>query len=113
MVRLEQITRGTLLKGILPSGPVTVVDVRWHGSNVIELFYKDPSGRPGTELVFRDREPALEIVTPGRPWNLEADAAALRLVSEALRIRLAHLFDPLLAVHTSLIEPLPQPSPGA
>lgn len=107
MVRLEQITRGTLLKGILPGGPVTVVDVRWHGSNVIELFYKDPSGRPGTELVFRDREPALEIVTPGRPWNLEADGAALRLVSEALRIRLAHLFDPLLAVHTSLIEPLP------
>ncbi|MDW8215255.1 MAG: helicase-related protein [Roseiflexaceae bacterium] len=27
--------------------------------------------------------------------------------SEARRIRLAHLFDPLLAVHTSLIEPLP------
>jgi SNF2 family DNA or RNA helicase len=30
-----------------------------------------------------------------------------RLVSEAQRIRLAHLFDPLLAVHTSLVEPLP------
>src|SRR6185503_10517065 len=31
----------------------------------------------------------------------------LRLTSEAYRIHLAHLFDPLLAVHTSLIEPLP------
>ena len=30
-----------------------------------------------------------------------------RLVSEAQRIRLAHLFDPVLAVHTSVIEPLP------
>ncbi|WP_246584498.1 helicase-related protein [Thermus brevis] len=30
-----------------------------------------------------------------------------RLVSEAHRIRLAYLFDPLLAVHTSLLEPLP------
>jgi superfamily II DNA or RNA helicase len=29
------------------------------------------------------------------------------LVSEAHRIRLAHLFDPVLAVHTSLVEPLP------
>jgi len=28
-------------------------------------------------------------------------------VSEAYRIRLAYLFDPLLAVHTSLVEPLP------
>ncbi|EKP95441.1 DNA/RNA helicase, superfamily II, SNF2 family [Thermaerobacter subterraneus DSM 13965] len=107
MMRLEEITRGALLAGLLPSGPVTVIDVRWHGSNVVELFYKDASGRPGTELVFRDREPMLEIVTPGRPWNLDADGAALRLVSEALRICLAHLFDPLLAVHTSLIEPLP------
>ena len=31
----------------------------------------------------------------------------LRLVSEGYRIHLAHLFDPLLAVHTSLVEPLP------
>ena len=31
----------------------------------------------------------------------------LRLVSEAYRIHLAYLFDPLLAVHTSLIDPLP------
>ena len=30
-----------------------------------------------------------------------------RLVSEAHRIRLAHLFDPLLAVHASQVEPLP------
>jgi superfamily II DNA or RNA helicase len=29
------------------------------------------------------------------------------LVSEAHRIRLAHLFDPLVAVHSSLVEPLP------
>ena len=28
-------------------------------------------------------------------------------MSEAQRIRLAHLFDPLLAVHTSVVEPLP------
>ena len=29
------------------------------------------------------------------------------MVSEAHRIRLAHLFDPVLAVHTSLVDPLP------
>ena len=31
----------------------------------------------------------------------------LRLASEAYRIKLAHLFDPYLAVHTSMVEPLP------
>ncbi len=40
-------------------------------------------------------------------WRLDADAGHLRLVAEAYRIRLAHLFDPVLAVHTSLVEPLP------
>src|SRR5207247_7911122 len=37
----------------------------------------------------------------------DGDGSLLRLVSEAHRIRLAHLFDPVLAVHTSLVDPLP------
>src|SRR5206468_10219051 len=43
----------------------------------------------------------------GRPWSFDGKGARFRLVSEAHRIRLAHLFDPVLAVHTSLVEPLP------
>ena len=35
------------------------------------------------------------------------DGALFRLVSKAHRIRLAHLFDPVLAVHTSLVDALP------
>ena len=37
----------------------------------------------------------------------DGDGARLRLVSEARRIRSAHLFDPYLAIHTSRFEPLP------
>lgn len=43
----------------------------------------------------------------GRPWSFDGDGALFRLVSEAHRIRLAHLFDPMLAVHTSIVDPLP------
>jgi len=86
---------------------VTVVDVRWYGSAVVELTYKEATGRLGGTLLYRDNEPALEIVTRGRPWSFDGDGAMFRLVSEAYRIRLAYLFDPFLAVHTSLIEPLP------
>jgi superfamily II DNA or RNA helicase len=95
------------VKGILPDGLVTVVDVKWHGSAVVELTYKEASGRLGNELLYRDREPTIEIVSKGRPWSFDGDGAMLRLVSEAYRIRLAYLFDPLLAIHTSLVEPLP------
>src|SRR5213076_1303391 len=41
------------------------------------------------------------------PWSFDGDGSLLLLVSEAYRIHLAYLFDPLLAVHTSLVEPLP------
>jgi superfamily II DNA or RNA helicase len=107
VAKLEDLTRGATVRGILPDGLVTVVDVKWYGSNVIELTYKDTAGRLGSQLVYRDNEPTIEIATVGRPWSFEVDGARFRLVSEAQRIRLAYLFDPLLAVHTSLVEPLP------
>jgi SNF2 family DNA or RNA helicase len=107
MATLEDLTRGTTVKGILPTHNVTVIDAKWHGSDVVELTYKDSNGQPHTEILFRDRESTLDIVTEGQPWSFDGDGALLRLVSEAHRIRLAHLFDPLLAVHTSLVEPLP------
>src|SRR5262245_36113608 len=107
MARLEELTRGAAVKGVLPNALVTVVDAKWYGSNVVELTYKDASGHLGNELLYRHREPTIEIVAAGRPWSFDGDGALFRLASEAHRIRLAYLFDPLLAVHTSLVEPLP------
>ena len=107
MAKLEHITPETAIKGILPEGLVTVINIKWIGTVAIELTYKDAEGNLGSELVYRDREPTLEIVTAGRPWSFDGNGGLFRLVSEARRIHLAYLFDPLLAVHTSLVEPLP------
>ncbi len=107
MVQLEQLSKGVTVRGILPHSLITVVDTKWFGSDALELIYKNASSQLGNELVYRSQEPELEIVTQEQPWSFSADGALLRLVSEAHRIRLAHLFDPLLAVHTSLVEPLP------
>jgi SNF2 family DNA or RNA helicase len=43
----------------------------------------------------------------GRPWSFDGDGDLLRLASEAYRINLAWLFDPYVAITTSIIEPLP------
>lgn len=107
MATLESITRGAAVRGILPDSLVTISDVRWIGTVAIEVTYKDAAGRLGNELLYRDREPTLEVVETGRPWSFDGDGGLFRLLSEANRIRLAYLFDPLLAVHTSLVEPLP------
>jgi len=107
MATLEDLKPNSAVRGILPNAIVTVVSVQWFGLGAIELTYKDATGGVGNELLFRDREADLEIVQEGRPWSFDGDGALFRLVSEAHRIRLAHLFDPVLAVHTSLVEPLP------
>jgi SNF2 family DNA or RNA helicase len=104
---LDQLTPGTSVKGILPDCLVTVVSVRWFGSEALELTYKDPAGQLGNQLLYRDNEPTLEVAEVGRPWSFDGDGHLFRLVAEAQRIRLAYLFDPVLAVHTSIVEPLP------
>jgi len=112
MACLEDIRPNAAIRGILPDQLVTVVNVQWFGSEALELTYKDPSGRVANVLLYRHDEPNLEVVTLGRPWSFDGDGELFRLVSEAHRIRLAYHFDPVLAVHTSLIDPLPHQITG-
>ena len=106
-MRLEDLQPRCTVRGVHPRGPVTVVGVQWFGSEAVELTYKTPDGGVADELLYRRDEERLELVVEGRPWSFDGDGVLFRLVSEAQRIRLAHLFDPLLAVHTSMVEPLP------
>jgi superfamily II DNA or RNA helicase len=107
MSKLESLQPNSTVQGILPDCLVTVVNVQWFGSAALELTYKTPAGKVANELLYRHDESRVEVVELGRPWSFDGDGAAFRLVSEAHRIRLAHLFDPVLAVHTSMVEPLP------
>src|SRR5271166_6558253 len=107
MTRLEDLQPTAAVRGILPDQLVTVVSVQWFGSEALELTYKAASGRVANELLYRHDELRLQVLEHGRPWSFDGDGHLFRLVSEAHRIRLAHLFDPVLAVHTSLVDPLP------
>ena len=108
MAGLESLTSGTLVRGVSSDGPTEVVSVKWFGDSAVELTYKTPAtGAVGTRLLYRDDEPSLEVIERGLPWSFDGDGHIFRLVSEAQRIRLAHLFDPILAVHTSIVDPLP------
>ena len=106
-MKLEGLQPNAAVRGVLPDALVTVVSVQWFGSEALELTYKAPTGRVANELLYRHDEARLELVEKGRPWSFDGDGALFRLVAEANRIRLAHLFDPVLAVHTSVVDPLP------
>ena len=107
MARLEDLKPGSLVRGVRIGETVEVIDVQRHGPDVVTLTFRTQAGRPDSELLFRDREPQLEVIAAGRKWSYGADGALFRLVSEARRIQLAHLFDPHLAVSTSQVTPLP------
>ncbi len=107
MSRLEDLKPDASVRGIIPNSFVTVINVKWFGQNAIELTYRTPDGRPGNILLYRDAESSIEVVQEGRAWCFDGDGAIFRLVSEAHRIHLAHLFDPVLAVHSSVVDPLP------
>ena len=59
MLKLEEITKDSVIKGILPNGLVTTIDTRWIGSSAVEITYKDSTGKLANELLYRDREAAL------------------------------------------------------
>ncbi len=107
MAHLEDLKPGSRVTGVLPNQKVTVIDVQRHGSTAVELVYKRADGQPATQLLFRDDEADLKIEDTEPTWHFSASGGMFRLAAEAYRIHLAHLFDPVLAVHTSLIEPLP------
>ena len=105
MAKLEELKPGCAVRGVRHGESVDVIDVKWHGVDVVELTFRTQAGKPDSELLFRDPEPQLEVVGAGRRWSYEGDGELFRLVSEARRIELAHLFDPHLAVSTSRVTP--------
>ena len=107
MATLEDLKAGTVVAGLAPDGLAKIVQVEWFGDQAVKVTFEDSSGTVRNRLVYRNEEPTLEVVSAGRPWSFDGDGHLLRLVSEAYRIRLAHLFDPYLAIHTSRIESLP------
>ena len=107
MTKLENINKGAYLSGVMPNQTVEVIDVVWHGNDVVEITFKDALGNPNNEILYRDSEQSIDVVHSSAPWSFNASSNLFKLVSEAYRIRLAYIFDPMMAIHTSMIEPLP------
>ena len=108
MARLEDLTIGARVTGIVGNAPVTVVAVNWFGDMGLEVTVKDDRGQLSSQILYREDEARLAVSSAHLPWSFDADADDLRLASEAYRIHIAHLFDTYLAVHTSAIDPLPR-----
>lgn len=96
-----------MVGGVIPNQMVEAVSAEWIGDQAINLVYRVPGGSVSETTLYRDDEHRLAVEQRGRTWSFDAGGSLLRLVTEANRIQLAHYFDPYLAIHTSLVDPLP------
>jgi hypothetical protein len=106
-LKLEEIKSKSAISGIDPNRPVRIVATEFVGEHAVTVYYKTIEGVVLERMLFRADEPTLFLAEAGRPWAFDASGQDFKLAAEAFRIHLAHLFDPMMAVHTSNVEPLP------
>jgi len=106
-MKLESISPGQSVTGIEPTEIVTVVAVVPLSEGSVQLIYRTPDGTIKERLLGRVDESSINVAAAERPFSFDGDGAAFQLACEAKRIDLAFLFDPMMAVHTSNVEPLP------
>lgn len=107
MIKLEDIKKDAQIQGLEAGEIVRVIAVETIGTDSLTVYYKGNQGPPKEQMLFRSDEMRLDLAQAGRPWAFDASGAEFKLGLEAYRIHLAHLFDPMMAIHTSNVEPLP------
>lgn len=105
---LDTLRSGQRLRGLVPSQTVTLIAVDPIDTGLIEVFYRDDAGRSGARTITEadaDRFEAVSDLDAAPPFDGDPDD--FRLAAEALRIKYAALYDPMAAVNSSDVDPLP------
>ncbi|ACY20902.1 DEAD-like helicase [Gordonia bronchialis DSM 43247] len=106
MIRLEELASGMRLAGRWPA-PVEVRSVTRHGDSAASITIRHADGTFDEEMIFADDLSELFIAEDSARWSFTAEPTGFKLATEALRIRMAGNHDPMVAVATSDISPLP------
>lgn len=107
MTKLEGIKAGVSLEGVDPGLIVTAAAVVPLSDGMRTVYYKLPDAMLRERLLGRADEAEITVATTARPWSFDGDSEAFKLTAEARRSDLAFLFGPMMAAHTSSVEPLP------
>jgi SNF2 family DNA or RNA helicase len=98
---------GATVTGLAGQIPAKIISVDRLTDDSASVAYRTEDGVLAEKIVFADMLPHLKAVTPGSAFTFDASSQAFLLAAEARRMRLAHLFDPLAALGTSSVDPLP------
>ncbi len=106
-MRLEEIVSGQLISGVLTQ-PVRVIAAEWSlGPDMILVTYSGADGQPDQTVLQRSDETRLLQVTQADRDRCAGDVLRWKLGTEAFRLQNSALVDPMQAVSTSALRPLP------
>ena len=106
MISFDDLQKDIYLTGFDPDQKTRILSVE-PMDGVVHVVGRNDDGSFVDTMVFESDLARYTLADKRLMWSFTADADDYRLVSEAWRIKLAWLFDPMTAVHTSSIEPLP------
>lgn len=108
LLRLSDLRPGLLLRGLLPNDVVTVVSVTVLAEDIVDLVYRPSSGGISEcTLEAGDLDGISVVADEDSGPDFNGQAMDFRLAAEALRIKYAALYDPIAAVNSSDVDPLP------
>lgn len=103
-MRFEEFKPGTIIAGPKWPEPVEISKVESHG-NHLRLIGATKSGRHVDQVLLVSELTKIRVIEIGVDFDTESWKAFLAL--ETIRYRFASLYDPLLAMNTSKVDPLP------
>ena len=105
---LATLRTGQRLRGLVPGQTVTLIAIDPIDAELFEVFYRDDSGRSGARAITDADAARFEVAGDfDSAPAYDADPDEFRLAAEALRIKYAALYDPMVAVNSSDVDPLP------
>lgn len=98
---------GATVTGLAGPYPVKILSVDRLTAESASVAYRSEDGILAEKIVFSDAIQYLKLAKAGSAFSFDASPEAFLLAAEARRMKLAHLFDPLAALGTSNVDPLP------
>lgn len=98
---------GATIVGLGGPAPVKILSVDRLTEDSAAVAYRNEVGALAEKIVYSESIAFLRSVKPGGAFTFDGQPEAFLLAAEARRMRLAHLFDPLSALGTSEVDPLP------
>lgn len=106
-MEFSELEAKSLVSGILPDQLVEIVTAQKVADNIAMIYFKDERGQILSNTYTLDEISKFSPATGSSRFTFEANGDDFKLTTEAMRMRLAGLFDPMAAVNSSDLEPLP------